>query len=423
MNLLKAVSLYALTSIILGGINFLLMPVLTFYLSSEDFGYISLITSYNSFLTPVILMGSVGVVTIEYYKLERHDFKIFLTSSLVFPTVLFGFLSGIVLLFFVQLEDVLKIDYRWVMLLPFMGFVGVFFQLQSAIYQIQERPIAYTILNISFVLATTLLSLLLVVEMKWNYNGRLISMLTSSVIFGVISFYLLYKENLLSFKISKEYMRSALKYGLPLIPHSIAFLIIDLSDRIFIAEMVGIEELGVYNIGYQWGVIVLIVVNAFVQGYSPFLFKNLELETFDAKLKIVRVSYLFIVALFVLLFAIYVLSPFIFDTFIDAKFHEGIKYVFWVGLGYVFLGMYKMVVGMIFFRKKTIWLSYLSYLNVVSNLALNYFLIKQFGAIGAAYATALSFLIVFVAAFVISDRLYKMPWLNGKIFSYEKSTH
>ncbi|HEU4902449.1 MAG TPA: polysaccharide biosynthesis C-terminal domain-containing protein, partial [Flavisolibacter sp.] len=65
----------------------------------------------------------------------------------------------------------------------------------------------------------------------------------------------------------------------------------------------------------------------------------------------------------------------------------------------------------VFYQKKTRFLAYLAVLNVVLNIALNYILIKSFGGIGAAYATALSY---FFVALVITWKVvreFDMPWL------------
>ena len=108
------------------------------------------------------------------------------------------------------------------------------------------------------------------------------------------------------------------------------------------------------------------------------------------------------------------LAPYFFKLLIDEKFHKGIVYVFWVGLAYVFWGLYMMFSTVIFFKEKTKFLGWLSLLNVLLNAALNYFLIKMHGAIGAAYATTISFFVVLIITAFYSHKLYPMPWLKIK---------
>ena len=50
--------------------------------------------------------------------------------------------------------------------------------------------------------------------------------------------------------------------------------VINQSDRLFLAKMVSVEEMGIYSVGYQVGTIVLILVTAFSNFFSPFLFPN-----------------------------------------------------------------------------------------------------------------------------------------------------
>jgi Na+-driven multidrug efflux pump len=79
-------------------------------------------------------------------------------------------------------------------------------------------------------------------------------------------------------------------------------------------------------------------------------------------------------------------------------------------MGYAFVGMYKMVMKFLVFAEKTIFLSYITLFAVVINLILNYIFISQFGAIGAAQATTLTFFIKFLITWYISARVYYMPW-------------
>jgi Na+-driven multidrug efflux pump len=89
-------------------------------------------------------------------------------------------------------------------------------------------------------------------------------------------------------------------------------------------------------------------------------------------------------------------------------------YVFWVGLGFFFWGIYLIFAGYIFFLKKNFILAVLAVVNVTLNLGFNYVFINAFGAIGAAYATCLSYFIVALIISIWSNKLYPMPWLHFK---------
>ena len=60
--------------------------------------------------------------------------------------------------------------------------------------------------------------------------------------------------------------------------------------------------------------------------------------------------------------------------------------------------------------KKTSLLSSFTLINGFLNIIFNYFFIKVFGVLGAAYATILSMFLIFIISFIYSNRIYPMPW-------------
>jgi O-antigen/teichoic acid export membrane protein len=187
--------------------------------------------------------------------------------------------------------------------------------------------------------------------------------------------------------------------------------------------MVSLGEAGIYNIGYTIGMVLMLLVTAFNNVFVPFLMERLVSINEEKKLQIVRLSYFFMLAMLGALLCINVISPFLFSLLIDKRYAHGASYVFWVSLGYFFWGGYLLFSAYIFFYKQTKILFWLSLVNIISNLVFNYFFIHNYGGIGAAYATALSFFIVLVAVVFKSNQLIKLPWYTGfrsLIFSKKK---
>ena len=185
--------------------------------------------------------------------------------------------------------------------------------------------------------------------------------------------------------------------------------------------MVSVKEMGIYSVGYQVGMIILIVNTAFVNFFTPFLYERLNRNTENDRIEIVRLSYYYVIGLFILLLVLTLLTPSFFAHFISDRFARGTQYVFWVGLSYFFWGVYLIFAGYIFYLKKSKILARLSIMNVVMNIGFNFLFIKRFGAIGAAYATCLSFFIVSVIVTLISQKLYPMPWGRWReIFNFVK---
>ena len=143
---------------------------------------------------------------------------------------------------------------------------------------------------------------------------------------------------------------------------------------------------------------------------SPFIMERLREPNADKERQIRRFTYVCIGGLLLILIIMNVLSPVFFRYFMDSRYLEGTTYVFWVSLGYLFWGIYMFFSSYIYYYKKTNYLIWLAIVNIISNLAFNYYFIIKYGGIGAAYATALSFLINLVLLMV---KIFQMlPWFR-----------
>ncbi len=414
MKLFKSFSIYAGASFLNQGIGFLLLPLFTYYLLPEEYAQLSLINTMISIVIPFVLLQVPGAIAVEYFKIKDFtSFSNYFSSAISNTLFSFFIILGIFFLAAPTLANWLELKYFWVLMVPVFALWQFFPRLIQSYYQISERPMAFGIFSISKTTIELALSILLIIVFLMKYEGRLWAIWTAGLIFTIISIGLLRKEKLLlNFHIQKKHQINALKFGIPLIPHAIGALVINASDQFFISKMVSMEALGVYSIGYKIGAIIMVLQLAFAQAWSPFLYKKLASNTTKSKKEIVKAAYIFMGLLLICLLGLTFITPFVFKYILAKNYVGGAVFVFWVGLGYLFLGFYKVFTGFLFYHKKTAILGYLAGFNVLLNLTLNYFLILRYGAIGAAYATAISFFVFFLVVAIISQRLFPMPWLS-----------
>lgn len=410
---LKSISIYTFASILNSGIQFLLLPLLSTYLSPEDYGILSLISVVISLTIPFILIGVDGAIGVEFFRLKKTEITKYISSVLLIPissliliTILFTAFSHLLLNF-------LNVSIGWLLFIPLFAFLQGFSNILLILFRIRKEPhkfasyqVALTVLNIS-------ITLFLVVFLKMNWQGRLYGIYLSYGIFFLISCFLLKKMKYFTFNINKNYIVDGLKFGLPMIPHIVGGIVLNLSDRLFISKMIGEKTLGMYAMAYNIALLVSIVMTAFNNAWVPHLFEKLKDITLEKKKRIVKQIYLFSILALLLAFLVNLIAPLFFKfSFINMKFIDSLQFVLWIALGYSFLGMYYTVTNFIFYQKKTYILAYLTLGNAVLNLLLNYFLILKFGAIGAAYATALSNFIFYLVTWYLSNKIYPMPWFS-----------
>ena len=415
MNLWKSMSVYTVSNLSRQAIGFVLLPVITGYLSTGQNGDLTTITTIVTFLGSFMILSAPGAINLEYFRQDqgKENFPIYISSALVNPLILFIVLTLLSFLLGPILADWLEIPRHWIYLIPLLALTTLLPQVLSIIYQAKSQPLQYAAYNISMTALDLLFSILLIIGLSMNWEGRIIGNFGTKMLFGIIAFFLLYRSGLLRFKINWTYSKDALSFGLPLILHILSVNVMDLSDQLFIREMIGKEELGIYSIGYKIGMIILILQAAIVMAWRPFLFEKLKKITPQRKKEIVKLSYLIMLGLVIAAGILYLISPLLFKYFVlSPTYQGGLKYVGIIALAYVFLGWYKMFAGFIIYTKNNKYLSYIAVFNIFFNLLLNYFLIKTHGTMGAAYATAISYFSFFIITFVVSNRMYPMPWFT-----------
>ena len=410
--LLKNISLFTFFNVINSAIPFLLLPILTVYLSPEDYGIVDLFYNISIIATPVI--GLSVVQSISRYYFEEVDLSKFVTT-------VFLILSGVGLLLIllsllfslVAQEYISSLDIP-----PLLIVVALIYTLFSQIseilltlWRVSYQTVKFGLFRVAKTSMDLGLSIILIVSFNMGWEGRILPQLIIALLFGTAACYMLYKKGyLLKLKVDKKYKKEALSFSVPLIFHSLGGNLIGFSDRFFILFMLGLNNVGIYSVGYQIGMVVALLQNSFNQAWVPFFFEKLKENKPSEKLKIVKITYGYFGLLLLVVLFFYLITPIIYRYFIGDAFESGATVVFWVLLGYAFQGMYKMAVNYLFYLKKTKLIAYCTIFTVGLNLILNYVLIKLNGITGAAQATLISFVVLFVVVFVMANRSYKMPW-------------
>lgn len=413
MKFLKSFSIYTLASFIEKGIALFLLPIFTFYFSPKDIGSLVLVTSLLTFSQPLLTLGIPGAISVAYFKDDKSNYHSYFVSSIVFP-----FFIGILLLLISiflrgMIFDYFQINPLWVSLVPVVGFCLFLNSLLLTTYQMENLPGKYVAYSLASTLTNIFTSLLLVITFKFGFEGRLYGMYFAAFLSSILAIYILSSRGLLSMnKIKLEYVKDSLRFGLPLIPHMFGGMIIMMSDRFFIEHYLGKETLGIYNIGYVIGSVISVFCAAFANAIIPFSYDLFAKNTVDAKLKVVKVYWMFIGLLILILCGILLCSPLVFRWFVNDRFADGNQYVMWISLGYFFQGIYLLFANIIFYLKKTKILFYWSFLNVAINLSLNYIMVPKYGAMGAAYTFCLSYFIFLSAIAIITHKLYPLPWMG-----------
>lgn len=407
----KSFSIYTAALLIDKGVNFLILPLITFYLSAKDIGNLSLQNTIFSFTLPLISLGVQGAISVSYFKKDRSLYPRYFTSAIIPPLIMVFITTTIFLFFHEFILNELELPLSWVLVIPIFSFLSFFNTLLLIDCQIKNQPITYVSYSLSASLITILISLFFIIQLDFGFEGRLIGQYATILIIFIFSFISLkYKKKVFIKSFSISDCKDSLRFGLPLLPHIIGFMVINMSDKFFINSFLGKEVLGIYNIGYWIGSTISILSSAFATSITPFSFTLFAENTLESKIKVVKVYWIFIILMLFSTICLLILTPIIFEYFIDEKFIGGIVYVKFIAIGFLFQGFYLLFGNVIFYLKRTEYFFYIAFLNITLNIFLNFSLIKLYGTIGAGIAFVISCFFFFLLVGYFSNKLYPLPW-------------
>jgi len=409
-TLFQNAGIYTITSIFNAAIPFLLLPILTRYMTPEEYGLVSMFTLLLAFTNPFVGLSVNGAIARQYYNSEEIDIwkyvgnciVILLSSTLIVGTIFYIF-SGLI-------SELASFPAKMLWMVIIVSLCKFLTDVVLTIFQVKKMPSHHSFFNISKTLLNSGLSIFLVVVIRLSWQGRIYGQLISFIVFAFIAIIILMKNKWIKLEYNKKYITNALKFGIPLIPHALAGSIISMTDRFFITNMIGLGETGLYTLGYQIGSIINIFAISFNKAYVPWLFERLKANNNKTKVKIVKFTYLYFIIISFTALVLGVTAPYFITIFTGEAFGGSSIYVVWIAMGYAFNGMYLMVVNYIFYSEKTHILAMITFFTATLNVILNYFFINIFGSIGAAQATTITYFIKFILVWYLCAKVYKMPW-------------
>lgn len=410
-KLLKSFGVYTVAKVINSSIPFLMLPIMTAYLSPTDYGTISMMTTIAAFVFPFISLNTHSAILRRfYYKNDNIAQYIgccikMVMLSMFIVTVSFSIFST-------PLSSFSAVPKLVLFFIPLYSFFCYFKEIVLFYWQVNGKSIKYGIYSVTATTVELLLAVLLIVVLGFNWTGRAISIFFTAFIFAIISYTVLKRSGLIEYTWSKEKAQHALKYGIGLIPHAIGASLMTLANRFFITNMISIEETGLYGVANSMASLLSFVTLSFNNAFVPWLFAKLSTNDENEKVKIVRLTYLYMIILFIIGVCAYIFIATIFPVFINSNFHAATKYIPYLLIGFVFQGCYMMVTNYILFIEKTHYLASITIVTGIISLFLNYLLIRKYAAIGASYAFAMTYIIYFFITWIVAARTYKMPWLE-----------
>lgn len=284
-----------------------------------------------------------------------------------------------------------------------------------AIYIRSRQSVAlFAIDGIVTTVATVVYNLLLLGVFKFGIVGYIFSIvlgnITSIIFLNVTSkLFMQYRP----FGNDRTLRNSMLRYSIPLMPSQIMWWIINVSDSFMVLEMIGKDASGIYSFAYRFPNLANLAMGIFSQAWRMTAITERNSRTtsnFYSNAFSMMQTILFIACAGIML----ILRPMIMPFFAAKGFETAYLYVP-ILLGAVIFQSMDNFLGSIYeAAQKTTHSMTSSVIGAVTNVVLNIVFIQAIGIMGAAAATIISYIVVFVYRIVDTKKyLYmKVYWLK-----------
>lgn len=408
--LFVSVQKYFLLNIISGIFPFLMLPILTRYLLPEDFGHLAIYTTLSAIVSAFFTMGVNGAIGRVYFEQSKADFTKFIGTCLVLITLSSVVVSTLILSALIFTNMDINLKWLWFWTVTVTAFAQAFFAVGLAVFQVENKVRLFAVTQISQATLLALLTIIMVVGLSWDWRGRILAQAIATCLTAIgVLFYLVHHQGV-SFKIEVKFLRSALRYSLPLMVHVISGIAISMADRLIIARQLNLSEAGLYMVASQVTVVLAYLIDAINRAYSPWLFKVLASGESEIRLKVVKGTYIFFLIILIIAVTYAQLVIKFMDMFLGNSYSGSGIYIFLLSIASSLMGMYYMVTLYIQYAKRTEYLALITLIVGLINIISCYYFVMVWGGIGAAYSSVLSQACMFVFTWLMAIRLVKMPW-------------
>ncbi|WP_405208868.1 lipopolysaccharide biosynthesis protein [Aquimarina sp. LLG6339-5] len=412
-KLLKNSGIYSILMLLQKGINFILIPVLTVYLSTYDYGVVAIVIAINAFLNVFYLLSLPGTLNRFYYEFKDDQNKV---------KKLFGTIITFVLLNSFVVTLIIFLGRKWLLLpfledvdfFPFMalGLISVIFNPCYTIYQssLQSRQegVRFGKNNAIFFLVNIILLLTSVIFFDMGAKGVLGSLAITNVVFFIYTLSRFRKD--ITFGIDVDILKKSLKYAFPLIPHTLSGVTTMLIDRIIINKLLNTSLVGIYSIGNNFGSIVFLIASGINQAFVPWFNQKIKDNSQKSIPEIAKLIIVFycLVALGLSFFGkevIMLITP--------KEYHISWMVIPCIAFAFVYHGVYYFFASALFYdiqgRGNRI-IPVFTILAAVINIILNIILIPRHGIFGAAVATLIGKFLLSVSLSFFYNRFVEIQY-------------
>lgn len=398
-KLYKNFSMIALGSFSSKFLIYLLLPLYTTALTTEEYGTADLIFTTVSLIIPIFTLQISEAVT--RFTLDKNNSSVSVLiigiKTTILGSIIFIILSPIIL-FFNSLKDYYLYFIIYYFVISFHGIISQYIRGMEKIKEYATSSFLNTIIVI-------ILNIFFLKIIKNGIYGYLLSNIFGYLIASIYLFSCIRNiiPGIIKNKITVNLFKEMITFAIPLIPNSIFWWINNSSDKYILSWLSDLETVGIYSMSYKIPSILFMISTTFINAWQISSVEKFGTDEYIDFYTSIYKKYLFLNCVITSILILFI-RP-LASLFFKNEFYISWRYAPFLLLGYIFYSMAIFLGSIYTAAKKTKMIFFSTLISCVINILLNVILIPRYGGIGAAFATFVSYLIIFLIRIIHSHRI------------------
>ena len=257
----------------------------------------------------------------------------------------------------------------------------------------------YSIASIITAITTVILNIILILKFHFTAESILISSTIANIICIIYAITKCQLFNNIKFsKINKQQLKGILSYSLPMIPNSLSWWIVSVSDRTIISIFLSTAYNGIYTVSCKFSNIlnsILMIFNMSWQESASIHINDKDKNTFFSNM--INAQLMLFISLSLLIIGI---VPLAFKILIGIDYMSAYKYIpilLYANLWNTLIGL---LGGIYVAKKRTKEIMNTTIISAIINLIVHIVLIKKIGLYAACISTAISYIVMGIYRFI-----------------------
>ena len=371
-------------------ISYILLPLYTAKLSPSEYGNYDFVCTLSLFLCPIITLlmeESMFRYLIDAdSKIQR---KRIISQTIIytfFGTVLFTILAAVIMNIWTE--------YSAAYITAIITFVisNILIGLSNALSRGLGKIKLYSVSNFILGISTIILNIVFILGINAGAEGLLWANTIANSLTAIVIFAILKLPTYIG-KLNKPLMVDMIKYSVPLVPNSISWSIINMSNRLILTNMVNSAANGIYAMASKFPNIISVVYGYFYTAWKESAARIVKEDNKnDYYNSIYHDAKRFLYAITICLIAA---MPFVFPIFINETYDEAYIYIPIIMIATYYSNLSSFYGGIFSAYKDTKIMGSTTIVAAILNVVIMCVFVNQFKIYAACFSMLIANLIVY----------------------------